>query len=390
MKRALTNALIRANLFAPAHSVYTAIRSVFAPDPFTLMELTGVAPPPTSAVFEITTKCNLSCGMCWLQINTERSRHEVTPDGMRTVLDRLPPSLRRITITGGELLLRREIFEICERLGRRGIEIMLLTNGFMPDRLRQLIAENPAVRKVQISLDGPRELHNGIRGSEKSFDRILESTGVLRGRPDIEANFLTVLMDENLDDLPALVDLASALGKKKTFFEFERRYDKPTLESSVTDFIRLEHYWQLTVSDQLLPAYRLERLKAAIDRVEAHARRKRLLVQYLPPSFRRRLPQWYARKIREEFKVRCGHFLVPRINAQGDVVPCFAISRPFGNLVERPFEEIWNSEEYRRFRMDMLRRNLLPICDTCYQCVPVARKGSGHVATEKSEAGLTS
>ena len=390
VKRAVKNALIRTNLFNPAYAVYRKVRDRFAPDPFVLMEKTGIAPPPTTAVLEITTKCNLSCGMCWLQINTERSRQEITPEEMRVLLERLPSSLRSITITGGELFLRKEIFDVCDRLKDRGIEIMLLTNGFIPERLEQLIARNPAVRKVQISLDGPKELHNAIRGSNKSFDKIIESTRVLQARPDIEANFLTVIMDENLDSLPHMVDIAKAMGKNKTFFEFERRYDKQTLQDSATEFIDLDNYWQLTVGDQLMPPYSLDRLRSAVEKVETHARANRFLVQYLPPSFRQRMAQWYERKIREDYRVRCNHFLIPRINAQGDVVPCFGISRPFGNLVKQTFEDIWNSDEYRRFRMDMLRRNLLPICDTCYQCVPVASKRGGEMTPEPMSAAIPS
>lgn len=232
--------------------------------------------------------------------------------------------------------------------------------------------------------------YSRVRGVFASDPFVLmeQSGAVLRERPDVEPNFLTVVMDENLADLPAVVDLAAGLGKNKTFFELERRYDKRTLEDSLTDFIRPEHYWQLTVSDQLLPPYPLDRLQSSLERAEAQARRRRLLIQYLPVSLRRRLPQWYGRRIREEFQVRCGHFLIPRINAQGDVVPCFAISRPLGNLVDRPFEEIWNSDEYRRFRMDMLRRNLLPICDTCYQCVPVSSRRAAPSTPAKSEATI--
>lgn len=54
-----------------------------------------------------------------------------------------------------------------------------------------------------------------------------------------------------------------------------------------------------------------------------------------------------------------------RINAQGEVIFCPFIKKPFGNLLEQSFEEIWNNEEFKQFRKKLVKNNLAPVCSRC-------------------------
>jgi len=67
-----------------------------------------------------------------------------------------------------------------------------------------------------------------------------------------------------------------------------------------------------------------------------------------------------------------------RIDPQGNVIFCPYLRRSFGNLVEQPAAEIWNSSTMRQFRVWLLENNLLPICQRCCKLGlwPGVRKGT--------------
>ncbi len=71
-------------------------------------------------------------------------------------------------ITGGEPLLRRDLFDILGEIRRNGFEIFLLTNGMLVDRERSRMLSDLGIKGVQVSIEGGEEVHDSIRG-EGSF-----------------------------------------------------------------------------------------------------------------------------------------------------------------------------------------------------------------------------
>jgi len=61
----------------------------------------------------------------------------------------------------------------------------------------------------------------------------------------------------------------------------------------------------------------------------------------------------------------CGHMSTVRIDPEGNVVFCQLIRKKFGNLLEQPLSEIWNSDELKGFRKTLMENNLLPVCKRC-------------------------
>jgi radical SAM protein with 4Fe4S-binding SPASM domain len=62
------------------------------------------------------------------------------------------------------------------------------------------------------------------------------------------------------------------------------------------------------------------------------------------------------------------------IAPNGDVINCIHIRKPFGNVLDAPFEEIWNSEGANAFRRELLKNNLTPLCENCPFMSPAPRK----------------
>lgn len=334
----------------------------------------GGAPLPRAAIIEVTNRCNMSCGMCWLDGMARTTGGELRLDEIIKLIERLPSSIREITITGGEPLLRDDIHDICKHIKQRGFDIMLLTNGFLTDRLTRLIRDG-LLKKVNISLDGTAKMHNSIRGQKDAFKKAVESMKMLMKEKNLECHFLTVINETNLRDLKQLVGFLKKNSFNNSFMVHERRYDERVLDGSIEgDLIDRNDISHLKISDDVLPGYSFDELKSGISDLERCAASNSFFIRYLPNSFVRELAMWYTGSIAEIYKVKCDHFNIARIDTAGNLIPCFAIRKKMGNLLTDDFLDLWNSKEFSDFRFKLLNRNLLPLCSTCYLCYPWSRK----------------
>jgi MoaA/NifB/PqqE/SkfB family radical SAM enzyme len=123
--------------------------------------------------WHLTERCNLWCKHCY---QGERSTEELTLPEIKSVIAEVSAMLRdwslthgivyspSMNITGGEPFLRNDLFGILEEIKKQGIDVFLLTNGTLVsgESARQLA--DLGISGVQISIDGPEEVHDDIRG----------------------------------------------------------------------------------------------------------------------------------------------------------------------------------------------------------------------------------
>lgn len=141
---------------------------------------------PVHITFYVTGRCNASCKTCfyWHHIN------ENEPELTFGEIERLAPQFKGalwIAITGGEPFLRDDIGDILRVVHRQTKPpyMTLVTNGFFPERLKQVVTEFFSVKSntvvtVSVSLDGIYELHDSIRGLPGSFEKACESIRILK------------------------------------------------------------------------------------------------------------------------------------------------------------------------------------------------------------------
>ena len=119
---------------------------------------------PRIANYEITSRCNLHCEHCyWMKC--ANSADELSDDQWREVfVDHKSKGVSFAFLTGGEPTLRLSVIEMADRVFN-GLSIA--SNGVIkiPEHIK---------RRIFISLDGPREVHNRIRGSNV-FDKVLKN-----------------------------------------------------------------------------------------------------------------------------------------------------------------------------------------------------------------------
>jgi heme b synthase len=163
--------------------------------------------------WEVTRNCNLNCVHCRAAATRGPYSGELeTPAALR-LLDQIAETGDPIVIlTGGEPLLRPDIFELAGYGTRIGLRMVMAPNGtLITDEIAAKMAD-AGIKRISISLDGAtRETHDKFRCVEGAFD------GALRGierakKAGIEFQINTTVTRSNLDQIPRIQELAVSLG----------------------------------------------------------------------------------------------------------------------------------------------------------------------------------
>ena len=333
---------------------------------------TGKVPIPERFIFDLTFKCNLHCKMCYINFpsmwkkKTIDGTMELTTEQIKKVFDKIP-KITHITLIGGEIFARKDIFEILDYFQERGTLVRLSTNLTMIDDVGiERLKKYKNIEAIGTSIDGDREVHNDIRDPKqrKAFDQTIETIGKLKNH--FFVGVLSVIMDDNLEDLPKIVKIAKDAGAHIVTFEFERRYTQDSIEKSADYLGFAPADFPLALVDQLLPKRSYVDFEKAVENIKKAGDEYGLPVAFLPILFKKRWDKYFYRKLDTEHF--CKQFFIGRVDAQGNVVHCFAIRKPFGNLLLQSYEDIWNSSDYKAFR-ERMEGVIVPICETCEKLV---------------------
>ena len=321
----------------------------------------GTASFPHSVGFELTTKCNLRCEMCYQRQERLLGKRDLSFDEIKKILDNIP-NLKRASLIGAEIFMRPDIFQIIEEFINRGIKLYLTTNGTLinKDIVDKLKKFKKGIRGIGFSLDGLRETHNRIRGADFAFDRTIEAINLVK--KDFNVSINSVMMKDNIDELYDLIKYLRSLGVVNFGLTLEMFATSEEIVSSKNLLGYQDLPLALEVQKEAKYKFSLEKLKSTIDRIRAI---KGITLVIQPGVFDDFPEEFYNGTLRKKANLICKNMFLGRVNAQGDLIFCPFIKKPFGNLLEQSFEEIWNSEEFRKFRKNLMKNNLAPICSKC-------------------------
>ena len=174
---------------------------------------TGKKHLPRLIAWETTKRCNLACVHCRASATQEAAPDELTTREGRKLLKNLTTVGAPIVIlTGGEPLLREDIFEIAAAGTELGLPMALATNGtLIDDNVAKQIIES-GIQRCAISIDGVKSsTHDRLRGVKGSFDSTIRAASVLRAH-GIDFQINTSVTRENEPELPQMAGLFEALG----------------------------------------------------------------------------------------------------------------------------------------------------------------------------------
>ena len=167
-------------------------------------------PTPLAVYWKITWRCNLSCDYCG--ISTRRGPELPTEALTRLLSEAAEAGVHRVTLSGGEPLLRRDLGVLIRTLVDRNVSVGLDTNGgLVPDRMSEL----RGISDATVSLDGDQEVHDAQRGAG-SYAAALAGVESLHssGIPVILAGVIT---NQNHHSIGAVLDAAAELGVRALF-----------------------------------------------------------------------------------------------------------------------------------------------------------------------------
>ena len=171
---------------------------------------------PVVAHYFFTRRCNLKCPMCDIP-NWDGAMESDGPTAVKIVDQMLALGVGGISFTGGEPLLRSDIFDLIARVRARRRPAILVTNGLrLADLADRVIDAGPSV--VNVSIDGAdAAAHDRSRGVAGAFERTLSGVNTLkkkirRRRAGIELVASTVLSQNNAGELGRIIDLCRQTG----------------------------------------------------------------------------------------------------------------------------------------------------------------------------------
>ena len=293
--------------------------------------------PPFLIVF-INSICNLTCEHCFYWRNLNR-RDDLTLAEFEA-LSRELGRFENLNLSGGEPFLRPEFAEIVSLfLTNNGVkEVYVPTNGYYTEKterqVRQVLqSDSLRLLACEISLDGMPEYHNRFRGNPRSFEKAMETCAALaeiqREDPRLRIHAISTATHENMDEL-----------RRLTEYLYERC---PAMDHHNLAIIRGERK-NASLRGPLLEQYRA--LYAHVAAVWSARERGRYGGIVEP------LLQWAKCRTIEagrQFVPCAAGRLSGVIYANGDVGLC-ETHPPIGNLRERSFFEIWDSDEANALR----------------------------------------
>jgi radical SAM protein with 4Fe4S-binding SPASM domain len=302
------------------------------------------APDLSLLAINLTRRCNLECGHCYLDARTLRQGDddELTTEEVQVLLDDVA-SLDHgtmVVLTGGEPLVRKDL-EALIRHGRAlGLPMVVGSNAMMLSERRVQSLKDAGVLGLGISLDSlDPERHDRFRGKPGAWARTMAGIErCRRNRIDFQLHFSVT--DENASELRAMAEFARSCGARalNVFFLVcvGRAQSMVTLagesyEALLRDLIQAQaEFPDLILRPRCAPHY------------------KRIAHQLSPDAPINRISG------RESDGCIAGiHYA--RVNHRGDVTACPYIEQQVGNIRNVAFSELWtNAADFRQLRAPML------------------------------------
>ncbi|MFV1997605.1 MAG: heme d1 biosynthesis radical SAM protein NirJ [Acidiferrobacterales bacterium] len=165
-------------------------------------------PPGPVVIWNLIRRCNLTCKHCYSVSADKDFDGELTTEEVFDVLDDLKAfKVPAIILSGGEPLLRSDIFDISRRAKELGFYVGLSTNGTLISEANIDRIAEAEYDYVGISIDGLRNTHDSFRRKAGAFDASMHAIRLCHDR-DLKIGIRFTLTQDNAGDLPDLLKLA--------------------------------------------------------------------------------------------------------------------------------------------------------------------------------------
>lgn len=171
------------------------------------------SPPLRLIAWEITRSCNLACKHCRAEAHPEPYPGELSTEEAKALIDTFPETGNPIIIfTGGEPLLRHDVFELVEYAKGKDLRCVMAPNGTLLTAENSVRLKQVGIERCSISIDAPTaEHHDEFRGEKGAFDKAMQGIQYLKDA-GIEFQLNTTVTRNNLHMFKDIFHLARDLG----------------------------------------------------------------------------------------------------------------------------------------------------------------------------------
>lgn len=295
-------------------------------------------PPGPVVIWNLIRRCNLTCKHCYSISADKNFPGELSTEEVFAVMDDLKQfHVPVLILSGGEPLLRPDIFDISRRAKDMGFYVGLSSNGTLITDKNIHAIQAIGYDYVGVSLDGTEATHDKFRRKKGAFTESLNGIRLCRDA-GIKIGVRFTLTQDNAHDLPALLDLVDAEGISKFYLShlnYAGRGNKNREHDAFLETTRqamdllFKRCWKsiaggkdveyVTGNNDADGVYLLLWVRRNFPHLEEHMRIK--------------LAQWGGNS---------SGVNVANIDNLGVVHPdTFWWHHPLGNVKDRPFSEIW-------------------------------------------------
>ncbi len=301
---------------------------------------------PKWIAWEITRRCNLKCVHCRSSSAAEITGHpDFSTDEARRVLDDIASYAKPvIVLSGGEPLLRPDVFEIARYGNGLGLRMCLATNGVLVNEETCKKIKESGIRIVSLSLDGSTaDVHDNFRNQAGAFAGMTNAAKLFKAN-GIEFIINSSFTKRNQEEIPRVYKLAKELGATAWYMFMIVPTGRG--EEIMGELISKEDYEEV-----LDWHYRMEKDE------------KDMLVRPTCAPHYYRVVYQHAKEDKGKFERRTLKFstggakgciagqLICLIDVDGNVLPCSYFPKAAGNIREQSFKDIWeNSALFKDLR----------------------------------------
>ena len=289
-----------------------------------------------------TNRCNLTCRHCYQNAAPDACANELTTSEARALIDQIAAAGFRIMIfSGGEPLMRPDIYELVSYAAGKGLRPVFGTNGTLITPEVACRLKDAGACAMGISLDSADAAkHDAFRGLAGAYEATLAGMRACR-EAGLPFQVHTTVMEWNKDEVTDITDLTVQFGGMAHYIFF-------LIPVGRGKFIG-DTALKVAENEQLLRRIMAKQLEVPID-----------IKPTCAPQFMRVAEQM---GVRTRFTRGClagDTYCI--VSPEGDVRPCAYMTEVAGNVRVTPFDEIWReSELFARLRS----RSYGGACGTC-------------------------
>lgn len=298
---------------------------------------------PRLISWNLTFKCNLRCAHCYVDADKSEGKGELNTDEGRMLIDQIVEVGKPILImSGGEPLLRDDVFELARYGTDKGLRVAMGTNGtLITDQVANQL-KSSGVRRIAISLDSAvPQRHDEFRGVKGSWRLAVEGVKACR-RNDLDVQINTTLTKQNYHEIDHIVDLAEKVGASDLHIFFL----VPTGRGKKVEDVSPAMY---------------ERMIRSV--LEKSTKSRLNIKPTCAPQFMRILKQMDIRPKKHWSRGCIAGLSYCRVYPTGQITPCPYLPIKLGNIREKRLKDIWFGSKILRTLRDF--NNLKGKCRIC-------------------------